>query len=143
MLNYFILFSTAFIAATLIPAQSEAALLSMLVLSNSSAAILILVATAGNVLGSTVNWWLGTKIEKYKDRKWFPVSEKRLIQAQSYYHKFGSIILLLSWLPVIGDPITLVSGVLKENIYKFLILVTLAKFGRYLVIYLSYLGLFN
>ncbi|QIQ22421.1 DedA family protein [Zophobihabitans entericus] len=115
----------------------------MLVLSNSSAAILILVATAGNVLGSTVNWWLGTKIEKYKDRKWFPVSEKRLIQAQSYYHKFGSIILLLSWLPVIGDPITLVSGVLKENIYKFLILVTLAKFGRYLVIYLSYLGLFN
>lgn len=138
MLNYFIVFFTAFVAATLLPAQSEAVLLGMLHLSQQSVFLLVFFATLGNVLGSSVNWWLGTQIQRYKDRAWFPVSATRLKQAQAYYQRYGSWILLLSWLPIIGDPITLVSGVLKENFYRFLILVTIAKAGRYIIISLAY-----
>ena len=138
MLNYLILFSTAFVAATLLPAQSEAVLLGMLHLSQQSVFLLVIFATLGNVLGSTVNWWLGTQLQRFKDRRWFPFSAKRLEQAQRYYRRYGSWVLLLSWVPVIGDPITLVSGVLKENLYRFLILVTIAKAGRYIIISLAY-----
>ncbi|WP_432787064.1 YqaA family protein [Oligella sp. MSHR50489EDL] len=66
------------------------------------------------------------------------MSAKRLEQAQRYYQRYGSWVLLLSWLPIIGDPITLVAGVLKESFYRFLILVTLAKTGRYIIISLAY-----
>lgn len=125
-------------AATLLPAQSEAVLLGMLHLSRQSAILLVFFASAGNVLGSLLNWWLGTQIERFKDRSWFPVSAKRLEQAQRYYQRYGSWVLLLSWLPIIGDPITLVAGVLKESFYRFLILVTLAKTGRYIIISLAY-----
>lgn len=81
MLNYFIVFATGFIAATLLPAQSEAVLLGMLHLSQQSAMLLVLFATVGNVLGSVLNWWLGTQLERFKERSWFPVSEQRLEQA--------------------------------------------------------------
>ena len=101
--------------------------------------MLILVATVGNVLGSCVNWWLGIKLEVYKDKRWFPVSEKHLLKAQILYAKYGSPMLLLSWVPVIGDPITLVSGVLKEKFTIFIILVFTAKFLRYIVVYMIYL----
>lgn len=138
MLNYLILFSTAFLAATLLPAQSEAVLLGMLHLSQQSVLLLVFVATLGNVLGSVLNWWLGTQLQRYKDRSWFPVSAKRLEQAQKYYQRYGSWILLFSWLPIIGDPITLVAGVLKENFHRFLILVTIAKAGRYIILAVVY-----
>lgn len=138
MLNYFIVFATGFIAATLLPAQSEAVLLGMLHLSQQSAMLLVLFATVGNVLGSVLNWWLGTQLERFKERLWFPVSEQRLVQAQDYYQRYGSWILLFSWLPIIGDPITFVAGVLRERFYRFLILVSLAKGGRYVLISLAY-----
>ena len=86
-----------------------------------------------------MNWWLGVQVEKYKDKKWFPVSEEKLLKAQNLYGRYGSPLLLLSWVPVIGDPITLVSGMLKEKFYKFLFLVLMAKFSRYIFIYLIYL----
>ncbi|SUA58486.1 YqaA family protein [Oligella urethralis] len=138
MLNYFIVFATGFIAATLLPAQSEAVLLGMLHLSQQSAMLLVLFATVGNVLGSVLNWWLGTQLERFKERSWFPVSEQRLVQVQDYYQRYGSWILLFSWLPIIGDPITFVAGVLRERFYRFLILVSLAKGGRYVLISLAY-----
>lgn len=138
MLNYLILFSTAFVAATLLPAQSEAVLLGMLHLSQQSVFLLVIFATLGNVLGSIVNWWLGTQLQRFKDRRWFPFSAKRLEQAQRHYQRYGSWVLLLSWVPVIGDPVTLISGVLKENLYRFLILVTIAKAARYIIISLAY-----
>ncbi|WP_219722176.1 YqaA family protein [Oligella urethralis] len=138
VLNYFIVFATGFIAATLLPAQSEAVLLGMLHLSQQSAMLLVLFATVGNVLGSVLNWWLGTQLERFKERSWFPVSEQRLEQAQGYYQRYGSWILLFSWLPIIGDPITFVAGVLRERFYRFLILVSLAKGGRYVLISLAY-----
>ncbi|UGQ25753.1 YqaA family protein [Acinetobacter calcoaceticus] len=140
MLSYFLLFMSAFGAATLLPLQSEAVLVTLLLKGQYSALLLISIATLGNVLGSCVNWWLGLKIEQFKHRKWFPVSEKRLQQAQSFYHKYGFYSLLLSWMPIIGDPITLVAGLFKENFWRFLGIVIIAKAGRYLFIYWVVMG---
>ena len=140
MLSYFLLFISAFGAATLLPLQSEAVLVTLLLKGQHSVLLLISIATLGNVLGSCVNWWLGLKIEQFKHRKWFPVSEKRLQQAQSFYHKYGFYSLLLSWTPIIGDPITLVAGLFKENFWRFLGLVLIAKAGRYLFIYWVMMG---
>lgn len=141
-MSYLLIFLSAFGAATLLPLQSEAVLMTLLVQGLSNPFHLILVATIGNVLGSCVNWWLGLKIEHFKDKKWFPVSEQRLLQAQQIYHKYGFYSLLLSWTPVIGDPITLIAGLMKENFWRFLLIVTIAKGGRYLTLYALYLGLF-
>lgn len=140
MLSYFLLFISAFGAATLLPLQSEAVLATLILKGQYSALLLIGIATLGNVLGSCVNWWLGLKIEQFKHRKWFPVSEKRLQQAQSFYHKYGFYSLLLSWTPIIGDPITLVAGLFKENFWRFLGIVIIAKAGRYLFIYWVVMG---
>lgn len=137
---YFFLFISAFGAATLLPLQSEAVLIALLVQAKHSALILIVVATIGNVLGSCVNWYLGLKIEQFKDKKWFPVSAEKMQKAEYIYQKYGFWSLLLSWTPVIGDPITLIAGLMKENFWRFLFIVTLAKVGRYIVLYLIYLG---
>lgn len=137
---YFFLFISAFGAATLLPLQSEAVLITLLVQAKHSALILIVVATIGNVLGSCVNWYLGLKIEQFKDKKWFPVSAEKMQKAENIYQKYGFWSLFLSWTPVIGDPITLIAGLMKENFWRFLFIVTLAKAGRYIVLYLIYLG---
>ncbi|QER40497.1 DedA family protein [Acinetobacter suaedae] len=142
-MSYFLLFLSAFGAATLLPLQSEAVLMTLLVQGVSNPFYLLLVATVGNVFGSCVNWWLGLKIEHYKNKKWFPVSELRLQQAQQIYHKYGFYSLLLSWVPIIGDPITLIAGLMKERFGRFLLIVTIAKAGRYLFMYGLYLGLFS
>jgi len=133
-----ILFLSAFGAATLLPLQSEAVLLGLLVNSSYSAFTLISVASVGNILGSCVNWYLGLRIEQYKGRKWFPVSEQQMQKAQRSYQKYGYWSLLLSWVPMIGDPITLIAGLLKENFARFLLIVSIAKIGRYLFIYMAY-----
>lgn len=136
-----LLFLSAFGAATLLPLQSEAVLLGLLMNGSHEAGMLIAAASLGNILGSCVNWWLGLKIEHYKDKKWFPVSPEKMQQAQGIYRKYGFWSLLLSWVPVIGDPITLIAGLLKESFPRFLLMVSIAKIGRYLCIYLLFLGL--
>ena len=142
MLSLVGLFVAAFGAATLLPLQSEAVLIGLLSYGQHAALILILVASVGNILGSCVNWWLGLKIEHYKNKKWFPVSEQKMQQAQGIYQKYGYWSLLLSWTPIIGDPITLIAGLMKENFWRFLWIVSLAKVGRYLCVYFIFLGLF-
>ena len=136
-----LLFLSAFGAATLLPLQSEAVLLGLLMNGSHEAGMLIAAASLGNILGSCVNWWLGLKIEHYKDKKWFPVSPEKMQQAQGIYRKYGFWSLLMSWVPVIGDPITLIAGLLKESFPRFLLMVSIAKIGRYLCIYLLFLGL--
>ena len=95
---------------------------------------------AVNVLGSLVNWWLGRRIERFKDRRWFPVSPARLEQAGQHYRRYGHWSLLLSWLPIVGDPLTLVAGVMREPLVRFLLIVTLAKGARYAVLAWATLG---
>lgn len=132
-MTYAGLFLAAFLAATLLPMQSEAVLVALL-LADHPVAWLVVVASAGNVLGSLVNWWLGRGLERFRDRRWFPVSPAALARAQAWYARHGRWTLLLSWLPVVGDPLTLVAGVMRERLWVFLLLVTLAKTGRYAVL---------
>ena len=126
------LFISAFAAATILPAQSEALLAYQVSLYPHAIISLVIVATAGNMLGSVVNWGLGRFAEGYKDRKWFPIKGHKLIQAQAYYKSYGRYSLLLSWVPIIGDPITMVAGIMREPLWSFVILVTIAKCLRYL-----------
>ena len=134
LLAYGGLFLSALIAATILPMQSEAVLVGLMVTGNYSTGLLLLVATLGNVLGSLANWLLGRFIERYRDRSWFPVSPQKLDAAGDWYRRYGKWSLLLSWAPVIGDPLTVAAGVLREPLPMFLLLVTIAKAGRYLAL---------
>lgn len=135
------LFAIAFVAATIVPAQSEAALVALLVVGEQSPVLLVIAATIGNVLGSATNWLLGRWIEHYRHRRWFPVSERALGRATGWYHRWGRWSLLLSWAPIGGDALTVAAGVLREPLWSFLLLVTIAKAGRYIVVAAVTLGL--
>ena len=127
---YLSLFAIALVAATLLPAQSEAALVALL-LRGHSPLWLVVVASAGNVLGSTLNWWLGREVMRFQDRRWFPIKADKLARAQAWYGRYGKWSLLLSWVPVIGDPLTFAAGVMREPLRVFLPLVAFAKTARY------------
>ena len=131
--TYAMLFAVAFGAATILPLQSEAMLIGLL-LVDYSPAWLIVIASVGNVLGSVVNWMLGRQVEKFRKRRWFPVNEAQLERAQRWYQRHGKWSLLLSWVPVVGDPLTVIAGFLREPLPVFLVLVTIAKVGRYLAL---------
>ncbi len=126
------LFLSAFLAATILPAQSEAVLVGLL-LAGYTPWTLLLVATVGNVLGAVVNWLLGRGLAGASSR-WAPKQGPMLERAQRWYHRYGRWSLLLSWVPIIGDPLTVVAGMLREPLPVFLLLVTVAKLGRYLVL---------
>lgn len=134
MIAYISLFLSALVAATILPMQSESVLVGLLVASTYSAPTLILVATVGNVLGSVINWYLGRYLLRFKARRWFPSSGPQLERAQSWYRRYGRWSLLGSWLPVVGDPLTVVAGVMREPLLPFLLLVTIAKGTRYLLL---------
>lgn len=128
------LFAAAFLAATIFPAQSEAVLAGLILTGDYPVAILLAVASLGNVLGAVMNWFLGRGIERFKGRRWFPAKPDTMARAQAWYQRYGKWSLLLSWVPIIGDPLTLVAGVMREPFPVFLALVTIAKVGRYLVL---------
>ena len=101
----------------------------------SPASVILLVATAslGNVLGSVVNWYLGRGINHFTGKRWFP-AHSRLSRATSWYGRYGRWTLLLSWVPVFGDPLTVVAGIMREPLLRFLLIVGIAKTGRYIVV---------
>jgi membrane protein YqaA with SNARE-associated domain len=135
MWSLLLLFFSAFGAATLLPLQSEAVLVGLLLQDHFPAYLLIFIASLGNILGSCINWYLGFYLERHKERRWFPASSHQLEKAQHFYQRYGYWSLLLSWVPIIGDPITLIAGLMKESFLRFLLLVSLAKIGRYVVVY--------
>ncbi|MDX1780694.1 MAG: YqaA family protein [Thalassovita sp.] len=134
MFSYLSLFAAAFFAATILPMQSEALLAYYLTDPALSLVVLMGVATAGNVLGSAVNWVCGRFLRRFQDRRWFPVSPQKLSRAETHYHRYGRWSLLASWVPIVGDPLTVVAGVMREPLLSFLIIVTIAKAARYLVV---------
>ena len=129
--GYASMFLVAFLAATVFPAQSELLLSALLVAEHFDPALLLFVATAGNVLGSCSNWIVGRFLSDYRDRRWFPVSDSAFETAERWFARFGPAVLLLSWVPVVGDPLTVVAGVLRMRLLPFLLIVTVAKAGRY------------
>ncbi len=130
-LGYPGLFLAALVAATLLPAQSEMLLLAMLATGRFDLALLLLAASLGNVLGSMINWALGRYLAHHHGSRWFPIAETAMAKAERRYRRFGELSLLLSWLPIVGDPLTLIAGVLRTPFLRFLLLVTIAKAGRY------------
>ena len=133
-MTYLILFITAFISATLFPLGSEA-LLIYDITQGYNIYLLLFFATFGNSLGSVVNYFLGLKGEEYLINKKL-LNEKYILKAKTYFDRYGAWSILFSWLPIIGDPITFVAGVLNYDFKKFLILVIIAKFSRYLFLVL-------
>ena len=131
------LFGVAFLAATILPAQSELGLAGLILSGDYTVAVLIAAAATGNTLGAVVNWGLGRGVERLRHRRWFPLSEARLDRAAAWYRRYGRWSLLLSWMPVIGDPLTLAAGVLREPFWSFLLLVAVAKTGRYVAVALG------
>ena len=131
---YVSLFFSALIAATVFPAQSEMVLVYLVQQAAHPVWALVVVASIGNVLGSVINYALGYSVHRFKDRRWFPASPEQMDRAQAFYAKWGRYSLLASWVPIIGDPITVVAGVLRDRFLVFLILVAIAKSGRYVVL---------
>lgn len=128
------LFLSALLAATLLPVQSELVLAGLRYADSYPPEILLLVVTVGNVLGAVINWLLGRYIAHFEDKKWFPIKRKAIAKAEKFYEKWGVWSLLLAWLPFIGDPLTLIAGILRVRLSLFLLLVTIGKAGRYIVV---------
>ncbi|WP_312883818.1 YqaA family protein [Rhizobium laguerreae] len=129
--GYVGLFVAALAAATVFPAQSEAVLVGLILSGDYSVLALTAVASVGNVLGAVVNWFLGRGLERLKDKRWFPIRLDKLVHAQRWYRRYGKWSLLASWVPFVGDAITVVAGVMKEPLLVFILLVGIAKTTRY------------
>ena len=124
------LFLSAFFAATILPFSSEA-LLVFLVEQRGDWLLPLLFASAGNVLGSVVNYYLGFYGDKFIFFKIFRMKESTVQKAKSRYRKYGVFSLLLAWLPIVGDPITVAAGAFRVNIFLFALLVSVGKIARY------------
>ena len=132
LFSYFQLLIISFLAATILPLSSELVLSTMLLTDSFDKYLLLVVASFGNIFGSSVNWYLGKKILIFKDKKWFPVNEKQIAKSEMYFKKYGIWSLLLAWVPIIGDPLTVIAGILKINFFTFLLLVSISKTSRYI-----------
>lgn len=127
---YLSLFLLSFLAATFLPGGSEVLLLA-LAAEGGSLFYLWLFATLGNSLGSVVNYYLGRYLLHYQDRRWFPINPSSLAKGQRWFRRYGLWSLLFAWLPIVGDPLTFVAGLMRVHFGWFLILVTLGKATRY------------
>ena len=124
---------SAFLAATILPLSSEL-VLSALLLAGENPLAVIIIATFGNVLGSIVNYLIGRWGADSILHRWFKLSQQQTDKAEQSFNRYGKWSLLFAWVPIIGDPLTLIAGVLKVNFGLFLVLVTAGKLGRYWVI---------
>ena len=130
------LFAASFFAATILPLSSEV-VLTYLLLHGFHPVTLITVATSGNVLGSFLNYGIGVWGSIFLIRKVLRISAEDFSRAKERFHKYGLFSLLFAWVPVIGDPLTVVAGALKINLFIFMILVTAGKLIRYIMVYLA------
>ena len=129
--------------ATIVPFGSELYFVTLLSLGKYNNLLLLVSASIGNVLGSVFNWICGYYINYFIKKSWFPLKQDKIKKATDIFNKYGKWSLLLSWVPFIGDPITFVAGTLRYSFIPFVVLVSIGKVGRYLVIYLSILWAIN
>ena len=132
---YLSLFIVSLLAATILPFSSELTLAGLMATSNYENSFLLIVASFGNVLGSVINWALGFYSRNLTSKKWFPFKEAKIERSSKWFTKFGKWSLLFAWVPIIGDPLTLVAGLLRVRFLDFIILVAIGKVSRYLVIF--------
>jgi len=127
------LFFSALISSTLFPGGSEALLLYRLN-DGGDVIALVLIATAGNVIGSLITYAMGRLGNEAMHRKWLRISEQQTSRAEKWFEQHGRLALLLAWLPIVGDPICLAAGLLRCSIFSFLLLVSIGKLTRYAVL---------
>jgi len=139
MLSYWLLFGSAFLAATIFPFYSEIVLVTLLT-QGKSVWLIWLFATIGNTLGAAVNWFLGRYLLHFEKRSWFPFKANKLSSAQRWFQRYGVWSLLFTWMPVVGDALTFIAGMMRVNFWLFLILTAIGKGLRYLVVILIALG---
>ena len=132
---YLSLFIISLLAATILPFSSELTLAALVATSSYDNLLLLIVASLGNVLGSVVNWILGFYSRNFSTKKWFPFKDEQIEKSSKWFNKFGRWSLLFAWVPIIGDPLTLAAGLLRVKFIEFLILVTIGKVSRYIVIF--------
>lgn len=124
----------SFLAATIIPGSSEVVLVTMVLERPGELVSLFLTATVGNTAGSAVNWVIGRWFQRFAGRRWFPASQTQLDRAARWFNRYGIWSLLLAWLPIVGDALTVIAGALKVNIWAFVALVGVGKAARYVVV---------
>ena len=132
---YLSLFAISFLAATILPFSSELTLAGLIATSNYDSLLLLIAASIGNILGSVINWILGFYSRNLTTKKWFPFKDKQIENSSKWFNKLGKWSLLFAWIPIIGDPLTLVAGLLRVRFLDFIILVAIGKVSRYLVIF--------
>jgi membrane protein YqaA with SNARE-associated domain len=132
---YLSLFFISFLAATILPFSSELTLAGLISTSNYDNLLLLVVASFGNVLGSVFNWSLGFYSRNLSTKKWFPFKETQIERSSKWFSKFGKWSLLFAWLPIVGDPLTFVAGLLRVRFLDFIILVAIGKVSRYLIVF--------
>ena len=135
---YLTIFFLSFLAATILPFSSEIGLASLLALDTYNNVLLLILASCGNILGSCINWLLGNYSRGFEKKKWFPFNKKNLLKASNWFERYGKWSLLLSWVPIVGDPITFIAGTMKTKFKTFILLVSISKISRYLVIFLLF-----
>lgn len=129
------LFSSGFLSATLLPGSSEVTLYAALQLSDISLYRVVLIATFGNTLGGMTNYYLGLLLPNRTLR------EKRGQQLERWIERYGYWILLMSWVPVIGDPLCVAAGWLRMNSWLCLVVIMLGKGLRYACLAMIFKGL--
>jgi len=134
-MEYISVFFLSFLAATIIPFSSEVGLLSYMAVGKFNNELLLIFASLGNILGSCVNYILGLYIINFKTRSWFPFRYNQILKATNWFNRFGVYSLFFAFLPIVGDPLTLIAGMFRVSFIKFIILVSLGKILRYLLIY--------
>ncbi|MFN0184359.1 MAG: YqaA family protein [Aquabacterium sp.] len=133
-------FVVALVSATLLPMGSEPAVFGLIKLNPAMFWPAILVATAGNTVGGAISWWMGWAAERTYERiKHQPPSHQR---ALGWLERFGPKACLLSWLPVVGDPLCAVAGWLRLPFWPCLLYMAIGKFARYLTMTAALLWLF-
>jgi len=132
---YLSLFAISFLAATILPFSSELSLATLIATSDYDNLLLLTVASFGNILGSLVNWALGSYSRNLTTKKWFPFKETQIERSSKWFRKFGKWSLLFAWVPVVGDPLTLVAGILRVKFIDFIILVAIGKVSRYIFVF--------
>ncbi len=127
------LFLSALLSATLLPGGSEALLLYRLQ-QGGDTAWLVLSATVGNLLGSLLTYAMGRAGNAALHKRWLRIDEAQVRRAERWFARWGRPGLLFAWLPVVGDPLCLVAGLLRVPLGWFVLLVGAGKLGRYVFI---------
>ncbi len=126
------LFAWSFLAATLLPLGSEAALIAI-VRTEGQVFVPVLVATAGNYLGACTTYWLGRRAAQALG-KGQPEGERNDTRAARLLRRYGQPVLLLSWVPLVGDALVALAGGMRLPFLKFSFWTILGKAARYVVV---------